>query len=540
MAKFVIGIDYGTLSARAVLADVKDGRELASAEYVYPHGIMTERDFGSADALPTTALAHPEDYLEALGATIRGVLRSAGVMAEDVVAVCIDATASTMLPYLNDGAALSSLPEFCNNPHAYIKLWKHHGAEAEAEKMTRVATSRGEKWLENYGGEISAEWILPKMLEIIHRAPEVYAAADRFGEVADWLTERLTGSPCRSASLAGYKALYVGGYPSAEYLSAVDGELSSAIDKLGGSPIPLGGIAGYVSEEGARLSGLCRGTIVASPAIDAHAALPAARAVNSGDLTLIIGTSACHILISEEDIPFRGICGKVLGGVIDGYYAYETGQPCVGDMLAWFVEGCLPGSYHEAARERGVDIFTHLNSLLEAVRPGDTGLVVLDWWNGNRTPYVDYNLSGTIVGMTMATRPEDIYLAMLESIAYGTRRMIEIYREGGASVRRVIAAGGIPQKNPLLMQILADVLGESIYVTSSRQAGAKGCTIYAATAAGIYPDIASASAAMGDECLAVYSPRVGAYDKYNRLYEIYKELSCGFAAVDIMKRLREI
>ena len=540
MAKYVIGIDYGTLSMRAVLVDTLDGREIASQEYVYPHGIMNERDICGGEPLSTTALAHPDDYLEALGVTVRGLLREGGVTASDVVGICIDATATTMLPYLSDGTPLSSLAEFCDNPHAYIKLWKHHGAEKEAEKMTRVALSRAEAWLDEYGGTISAEWMLPKMLETLRLAPEVYRTADRFGEVADWLTERLTGVPCRSACFAGYKALYVDAYPSREYLGEVAPDFADAIDKMGGTPAALGSVAGYITEDGARLVGLKPGTAVATPAIDAHAALPAAGAVGDGDLTLIIGTSTCHILISEKNIPIKGMCGKVYGGVIDGYYAYETGQPCVGDMLAWFVENSLPGSYKMAAEARGVSVFEYLNSLICERKIASSGLMVLDWWNGNRTPYVDYNLSGTIIGLTMMTRPEDIYLAMLEAIAYGTRRMVEIYREGGIEIRRIVAAGGIPRKNPALMQIMADVLGEDVYVTSSREAGAKGCAIYAATAAGIYPGIAEATRAMADEILTVYSPRVGAYDRYSELYRIYVELSEGFAGSEIMKRLRGV
>lgn len=540
MAKYVIGIDYGTLSARAVLVDARDGRELTSREYVYPHGVMNERDICKTAPRSTTALAHPDDYLEALGVTVRGVLSLSGVAPEDVVGLAIDATASTVLPYLVDGTPLSSMPKFSKNPNAYIKLWKHHGAEAEADKMTRVATSRGEKWLEGYGGIISAEWMLPKMLETLNMAPEVYAAADRFGEVADWLTERLTGVPCRSACFAGYKALYYGEYPSRDYLYEVDPRLQTAEDKAGGLVRPLGSVAGYITEEGARLCGLARGTAVAVPVIDAHAALPAASAVDDGDLTLIIGTSACHILISGKNAPIKGICGKVYGGVVDGYYAYETGQPCVGDMLAWYIDNALPREYCDAAEERGINVFDYMNELAARLEAGSTGLLVLDWWNGNRSPYADYSLSGTIVGMTLMTRPEEIYRAMLEAIAFGIRRMVEVYREGGVDVKRIVAAGGIPQKNSLLMEILADVLGEDVYVTSSRQAGAKGSAIYAAAAAGIYPDVPTATRAMRDEYAAVYSPRVGAYDRYTAIYKLYVELSESFAVGDIMKRLRNI
>ncbi len=538
MAKYVIGIDYGTLSARSVLVDTADGRALASSEYVYPHAVMNERDICGGEPSSTTALAHPDDYIEALTKTVSGVLLDSGVSAENVIGLCIDATSCTVLPHLSDGTPLSSLPKFSRDPNAYIKLWKHHGAENQADKMTRVAAERGEKWLDSYGRTVSAEWMFPKILETLESSPEVYNASERFSEIADWLVSILTGSTCRSACQAGYKALYQDGYPTSDYLREVDPAFDTVLDKIEGGIVPPGTVAGYINEEGERITGLRQGTVVASPVIDAHAALPAAKAVSDGDLTLIIGTSACHILISDSDAPVKGICGKVMGGVVDGYLAYETGQPCVGDMLAWFTRNCLPESYAEAIKREGADAFDYLNSLASKLEIGASGLLVLDWWNGNRSPYVDYDLSGAIIGMTLLTRPEEIYHAMLSSIAFGTRRMVELYRESGVNIERIFAVGGIPLKNPFLMQVMADVLGESIGVVDSKQSGAKGSAIYAATAAGVYPDVASAAEKMGDGCAATYSPRAEAHAKYSKLYEMYVELSETFAKSDIMKRLR--
>ncbi len=536
--KYVIGIDYGTLSARAVLVDTADGRVCSSSEYVYPHAVMNEKDICGAEPNPTTALAHPDDYIEALTSTVKGILSESGVSAEEVVGLCIDATSCTVIPHLNDGTPLASLPEFSREPNAYIKLWKHHGAEKQASVMTRIARSRGEKWLDSYGKTISAEWAFPKMLETLEKSPKVYNAAEKYSEIGDWLVFLLTGTDRRSACQAGYKAMYQDGYPSIDYLNEVYPGFSSVLDKIRGEVVPPGTVAGYINENGEKLTGLKVGTVVSASVIDAHSALPAAKAVLSGDLTLIIGTSACHILISKTDAPVKGICGKVMGGVVPGYFAYETGQPCVGDMLAWFMDNCLPESYKKKARDQGVSSFDYLNSLASRLDIDSIGLFVLDWWNGNRSPYVDYDLSGAIIGITLMTKPEEIYHAMLSSIAYGTRRMVELYREGGAEVKRIFAVGGIPLKNPLLMQIMADVLGEDVTVVDSKQAGAKGSAIYAAAAAGIYPDIASAALKMGDGCAEFYIPNGDLHEKHTRLYNMYVELSDGFAGSDIMKRLR--
>ena len=540
--KYVVGVDYGTLSARAVLLDTADGRELATAECVYAHGIMTEREISGGEPKPTTALQHPSDYLEALSVTVKGVLLKAGVMPESVVGLCIDATASTILPYLNDGTPLASQEGFEENAEAYIKLWKHHGAEHIAERMTAAAKERGEEWLSDYGNTVSAEWFFPKLAEIAASSPEAYASADVVAEAAEWLVERITGERVKSACFAGYKSLWstISGYPSAEYFSAACPELDGVFSKLGDRVLPLGSIAGRINEAGEAITGLKEGTVVATPVIDAHAALPSAKVTSDGELMIIFGTSACHILLSKENKPIKGICGKVDGGVVPGYYAYEAGQPCVGDMLAWFVENCLPERYTAEAKRQGVTIFDYLNSLAEGLEVGKSGLVALDWWNGNRSPYVDYNLSGMLVGLTMHTRPEEIYAALIASIAFGTRQLVELFDDGGIAVRRIVAGGGIAVKNRYFMETVADVLGREIFVSETKQTGAKGSAIYAAVAAGCYPSVGEAAEAMGDDCRTSYKPNPDKRGAYDKLYQIYLELSQHFAASDIMKRLREI
>ena len=542
MEKYVIGIDYGTLSARAVLLNTSDGKEVACTEYVYPHGIMSEKEISGEAARPTTALQHPMDYIEALSATTRSVLSSSGVPRESVVGLCIDCTASTLLPYSADGTPLAFSKDFENNPDAYIKLWKHHGAEDDAEQMTRIARERGEEWLADYGGVVSGEWFFPKVAEIARRSPELYDRAEIIAEAPEWLCQLITGECIKSACAAGYKALWSSerGYPSKDYFSSLNNALSHVTDKLPERIIPLGGIAGRINERGEELTGLIQGTIVATPTIDAHAALPSAKVTRDGDLMVIFGTSACHIVLSRKNVSIDGICGKVDGGVVPGYYAYEAGQPCVGDMLGWFVKNCLPEEYTSEAERLGENEFDYLNRLAERLTPGESGLIALDWWNGNRSPYVDYSLSGMLVGLTIKTRPEEIYHALISSVAFGTRRLVELFRDGGITVDRIVAAGGIAMKNHFFMQVMADVLGAEIFIAESKQSGAKGSAIYAAVAAGCYTSVEEAAEAMGDEYSTVFYPKSELAPTYNKLYEMYVELSEHFAKSDIMKRLRAL
>ena len=381
-----------------------------------------------------------------------------------------------------------------------------------------------------------------KIYETLRCAPEVYSAADRFIEAGDWITMMLTGSETRSACLAGYKALFNerDGYPKADFFEKVDPRLSGVVEeKLAGAPRQIGDVAGELNEYGAALTGLKVGTKVAVALIDAHASLPAADAVHPGDLMIIMGTSACHILVSDKDKPVRGICGRVMGGVVPGLMAYEAGQPAVGDALAWVVRTCVPVEYERAAEDEGISIFELLTRKAEALDIGESGLLALDWWNGSRSPYADYELSGLILGLTLATRPEAIFRAVIEAIAFGTRRIIEEYERGGVEVGRVIIGGGIAKKNPFMMQMLSDVTGRDIYVSDVAQAGARGSAIYAAVTAGYYSSLGEAAGKMASCEYKMYSPRTGAKDTYDPIYNEYLELSEYFHGKnEVMKRLK--
>ncbi len=540
---YVIGIDFGTLSGRTVLFDAKDGREIAVSELAYPHAVM-DKALPSGKKLPDKfALQHPKDYLDVLRTTIPDVLTKGGVSAEDVAGIGIDFTACTLLPVDENGTPLCMIERFSDDPHAYVKLWKHHAAQAEADEVTRVAHERSEDWIDTFGSKISSEWAVPKILETLHKAPKVYEAAGRFYEAGDWLSLVLTGEESHAAAFAGYKAFWRAGigYPTKEYFKALDPRLEDLIGtKLSSEVRTVDKIAGRINESGAALTGLKAGTAVALPMIDAHAALPAIGAVNAGDIVMIIGTSSCHIMHGETKADVPGICGYVEDGVIPGCTTYEAGQSCVGDGFAWFVDNLVPAAYTKEAEETGISIHKLLREKASALEVGESGLIALDWMNGNRSVLNDANLSGMILGLTLGTRAEEIYRALLEATAYGSRLILEQFEKNGLETKEIHAAGGIAKKDPLMMQIYADVLKKPIYIADTTQAGAIGSAIYAAYAAGMYTSINEAAKTLGAKCSTKYTPIPENSEKYEKLYREYVKLHdyFGRGENDVMKRLR--
>lgn len=543
MKKYVIGIDYGSLSARALLIDLSNGTEVAVSEFVYPHAVLQSDFFEGVELDKDSALQHPQDYLDALQFVFSDVLQKAEISGEAIVGIGIDFTSCTVLPVTKDGTPLCFLEEYKNEPHAYVKLWKHHSAQREADAILQIAKQQGETWLSVYGNKISSEGTFPKLLEILHKAPEIYEKTDRFLEAGDWLVWQLTGTEVHNSCMAGYKAYWdkKDGYPNNVFWGKVDPKFGNIIGtKIAENVRPTGTKAGELNAYGSELTGLPIGTAVTLPIIDAHAAVPSAGIVQPGKLMLILGTSACHIVLSNKETDVDGICGRVEDGIIPGYFAYEAGQSCMGDGYDWFIKNCIPEAYMAAARESGKNIFAFLSEKAAKKEIGEGGVIALDWWNGNRTPFNDGNLSGMLLGLTLQTKPEDIYRAMIESTAFGTKRIVELYEESGIAIDEVYAAGGISQKNPFLMQIYADVLGKAIRITESKQAGAKGSAVLAAVASGYFPTVEKAAAVIADKCVTIYSPNLENTKKYEPLYKAYKELSeyFGSGKSDIMRRLK--
>ncbi len=541
---YVIGIDFGTESGRAVVVRTRDGAELADSVCPYPHGVIDSSLPESDLRLPPEwALQDPEDYLTVLKTAVPRAIEEAGVDPSSVVGIGIDFTSCTMLPTTADGTPLRSMPEWRDEPHAWVKLWKHHAAQGQADRINELAEETGQEWLPRYGGKYSSEWFFSKALQILEEAPEVYRAADRLIEAADWVIWRLCGVETRSACTAGYKAIYQDGhFPSREFLGALHPEFADVVDtKMKRELSPLGSKAGGLTEEAAGWTGLLPGIAVAVANVDAHVTVPAADVVEPSRMVMVMGTSTCHLMLSDRLAEVPGMCGVVDGGIVPGLYGYEAGQSGVGDIFGWFVKHAVPPEYHEAARAAGMDLHAYLESEASRQEPGEHGLLALDWWNGNRSVLVDAELSGLLVGATLATRAPDIYRALIEATAYGTRTIIEAFEERGVPVNELIVAGGLA-KNRMLMQIYADVTGRPLGVIGSDQGPALGSAMHAAVAAGVYPDIEAAAERMGKLRAGVYKPIEEHRVTYDALYREYRTLHdyFGRGENDVMKRLKAI
>jgi L-ribulokinase len=560
----VVGVDFGTLSARAVVVRADDGTELGTGVAEYEHGVIERqlpisggtggysvRSPGgqqNAATLPADwALQDPADWRAALGMAIRTAIADAGVSPDSVIGIGTDFTACTVLPTTADGTPLCEVGDLRGRPHAWPKLWKHHAAQEQADRITDLARDRKESWIARYGGRISSEWQFAKALQVLEEDPDTYRAAVRWIEAADWIIWQLTGRETRNACTAGYKGIYQDGqYPSREYLGALHPDFADFADtRLAISELsPLGSKAGELTAAGAALTGLPAGIAVATGNVDAHVTAPATKAIAPGQMLAIMGTSTCHVMNADHLADVPGICGVVDGGIIAGSWGYEAGQSAVGDIFAWWVDQGLPADYVTDASQQGKNLHDYLTERASGRPVGAHGLIALDWMGGNRSILVDHHLSGVIVGLTLATPPEDVYLALMESTAFGTRMIIEAFEAAGLPVTEFIAAGGLKRNRPL-MQLYADVLRRPVSIAPSDQAPAVGSAIHAAVAAGAHPDVASAAAVMGRCEQAAFWPDAARADGYDALFAEYRQLHDYFAgrsdkSNDVLHRLRRL
>ena len=545
MPRYSLGFDYGTESVRVLVVDIADGRIAGQAAQNYRHGVIDQALPASGQELPPDyALQHPQDWLDDLATACEGALKQAKVNANDVIGIGIDFTSCTMLPCKADGTPLCMLDAFRNVPLAWPKLWKHHGAKGETQRINDIARERNESWLPRYGGSIGLEWFFPKTFESLNHAPQVYAAADLFIEAGDWLVWQLTTGPyprcdgskvVRSTCQAGYKAQWnaTDGYPSRDFFRAVDERLENVVaEKIRGELRSPGRQAGGLSAAAAELLGLRAGIPVSAAIIDAHAGVPGAGVAAPSTMVMVLGTSSCHMLNSRIEQLAPGIAGVVADGILPGYFGYETGQASVGDAFAWLVE-TFQLSHEALSREAAT------------LPPGSDGVLAIDWLNGCRTPLMDPNVSGAFVGITLSTRPEQMYRALIEGTALGVRWIVETLREAGVPVRRFVASGGLPQKSPLLMQIYADVLNEKIALAESDQSVALGAAILGCIAAGPqvtgYAEVSQAIHAMARQREdLVYRPDLDARRAYDKLYPLYRRLcDPNGATASVMRQLRD-
>ena len=519
--RVALGLDFGTESVRALLVDLK-GRELASAVSAYRHGQIVESLPGQTTKLPPHyALQHPQDWIDSAAKATRAALRTAGLEKTCVIGIGVDFTSCTMLPALRDGAPLCLVKEFAREPLAWPKLWKHHGAQAQTDRINAVARQRNEPFLARYGGAIGLEWFFPKMLETLERAPRVFAAAEVWLEAGDWFVWRLVGGDAstlpRSTCQAGYKGMWsaADGYPTEAFLQAVHPKFGRVvIDKMPGRLLAPGIAAGGLEALMAQKLGLPAGIPVSAAIIDAHAGVPGAGASEPGTLVMVLGTSSCHMLNSEHERFVPGVAGIVRDGILPGFIGYETGQAAVGDAFDWLRR--LTGHRDFAALSRGA----------ASLPPGAEGVLCLDWLNGCRTPLMDGSLTGAFTGLTLRHTPAHLYRALMEASAFGVRWIVELLRENGVPVNKFVATGGLPHHNPLVVEIYADALGAPIVVHPCKHGPALGAAILGALAAGAFPSPTAAIRAMAvSKTAPVVKPRRQHRATYDRLYARYRALA---------------
>lgn len=547
--RYSVGIDFGTLSARAILIDTGSGREVFTSIYGYQDAVIDRTLPQSAEELPADfALQNPADYISAVKALLKDITKNAGVVPEQIISVGIDFTACTVLPVDKNMRPLCMDPKFRQNPHSWVKLWKHHGAQAEADEINDAARRRGEAFLDCYGGSSSSEWFFAKLMEIYHKAPEVYQATDKFVEAGDWVIWALTGEMTTSTCMAGYKAFWnhISGYPQDEFFAGMEPGLAGIMQKVVTDVRPVGARAGGLTKDMAALTGLMEGTSVGVSIIDAHAATPVVGVVNDGTLVMTMGTSLCHILVSKKEVHIKGISGVVKDGVIPGCYGYEAGQAAVGDIYDWFIQTLAPSDSFDEAAEENTSPFAVMDRRAARLKPGESGLLALDWWNGNRSMLNNANLSGVLVGMTLSTQPEEIYRALIEATAFGTREIVESIEAQGIEIRHIFACGGLSRKSALVMQIFSDILGREIKVTGVTQTTAYGAAMYGMVAAGSerggYDTLDEAMQALSKPPHKVYTPNPQNKQAYAALFHDYQRLSAYFGSAnkDLMYELKQL
>jgi len=566
--RYALGIDYGTNSVRALIADLDTGEEVGTYVHNYSRGvdgiILDDRDVN-------LARQDPHDYIEGLEASVKGALVLAesvsGCSAEKIIGIGVDTTGSTPIPVDSNGVPLAFHDEFKGNPNAMAWLWKDHTGHEESDLITRKAHEHDPDYTKYCGGIYSSEWFFSKILHLANVDPKVYGAAASFVEHCDWMTALLVGDTnprtiLRSRCAAGHKAMWNaewGGLPSQEFLSSVSPKLDGLSAKLytdsHTSDVKVGGLCAKWAEK----LGLREGIAVSVGAFDAHMGAVGA-GIKPGSLIKIMGTSSCDMMVAppeELHAQIKGICGQVDGSMVPGMIGIEAGQSAVGDIFAWYrdqvrwgVENLLPSDLSDSSdlsdRAKGAALQV-LSAKASALKPGQTGLLALDWWNGNRTILVDPNLTGLILGLTLGTKPEEIFMALVEATAFGAKVIMERIQEYGVAVKEVITCGGIAEKNPFLMQIYADVTGRPMKVSRSAQTCALGASMFGAVAAGHFKRVEEAQPLMSGLKDTVYTPNPANRQVYDRLYALYRKLHDAFGTHDftgnlhgVMKELLEV
>jgi len=546
VGKYTIGLDFGTNSVRALLVDVASGEEMATSVWNYPHG---QEGIILEDKNPHLARQHPADYVQGTTACVRDIIKQTeeNISADDIIGIGVDTTGSTPMPVDESGEPLAFHDEFKDDPAAMAWLWKDHTAHAEAEEITKAASRLRPNYLAKCGGKYSSEWFWSKVLHCIRSRPKVYEAAYSWIELADWIPAVLTGTTQpdrlkRCICAAGHKAMFNpawGGYADEEFLATLDDKLAKVRRTLPDKAHTIAEPAGKLTKEWAKNLGLQAGIPVAIGAFDAHLGAVGS-GIKPGVLVKIIGTSTCDMMVwpLEKDLPdIPGLCGIVPESILPGFFGLEAGQSAVGDIFNWFVNQIQPGGANNGSHEA-------LTKQAERLKPGQSGLLGLDWHNGNRTVLVDQRLTGLLVGITLATKPAEIYRALIESTAFGARVIVERFEQYGLNVNRIINCGGISAKNTLVMQIYADVIAKPLEISRSSQSCALGAAMAGAVVAGKqaggYDTFGEAIEAMTAVRSQKFTPHPDKVKIYNRLYKLYRRLHDAFGTKAADGKLYEV
>ncbi|HEX2868110.1 MAG TPA: ribulokinase [Ignavibacteriales bacterium] len=557
MKKYSLGLDFGTNSCRAIIADLSDGREIAASVFNYPSG---QSGVITSPMDPSISRQMPQDYIQGLQYVVKESILAAqnveGFNPKDIVSIGVDATSSSVMPVTENMTPLCFLPEFKDNLNAMVWLWKDHSSVRESERISRLAENKRPLYLLKIGGVYSVEWFWSKILHCLNEDPEVFHKAFSFIEVADYIPAVLTGETdpkkvMRCISAAGHKAMYNeewGGLPDEQFLSLIHPELALLRGRLYEKAFPSNTPAGHLSKYWAEKLGLSEDVVVSVGCVDAHAGAVGA-GIGRGRLVKIIGTSSCDMMIWPKDNVISylpGISGVVPDSIVPGYYGIEAGQPAVGDMLLWFVRELTPERYGKNVQEKFVNLAREASALLA----GETGLLALDWNNGNRSVLMDPRLSGLLLGQSLYTSAGEIYRALIEATAFGAQTIINRLKGNGLDFQEIIATGGLAVNNPLLMQIYSDVTGKAMHLAKSEQTGALGAAILAGVAAGKekggYNSVEEAQKKMTG-IIKSYHPDAQSSRTYTELYSLYTQLYDSFGTAswqgnlsNVMKALIQI
>lgn len=524
----VIGLDFGSLSCRGIIADSRDGSVVCEVESTYPHGVISSSSIYPAGIPEEWSLQNPDDYRECMISVIHRLVESSKIEPDNIAAIGIDATASTVIAADENLLPLCEKDGYRDRIHSWPKMWKHHASGKEAADLTRQAIKHKLPYIDMYGGQIGTEFFIPKVLQCYREDRTCFDAADTFFELGDWIASLLAGKEVRNYSMLKCKAMWTegGGYPSTDFFDSVENGFGQAFySKFSNRKQCVchpGECVGTISSAMAEITGLAVGTVISAPQMDGYAGLPGCGVYTEGVMVMVLGTSTAYMLLDNESRTIDGLCASVRDSIIKGFTCHAAGQPGTGDMLQWYAENALPASYERKADEMGISVHSLLAQLAED--SVNDKLQTLAWFNGSKSVPINTKLSGVISGLTLNTKPEDIYRSMIEGSAFGAKAIIEHIRKRGVKINRIVCSGGISWKNPFIMQVYSDILETELEVCGVKQAAALGSAIYAATAAGLYKDVPSAIKKMGGGINKVYKPNTINSAKYRNKYEHYLSL----------------